>query len=231
MPKIWEGGDVWILGGGPSVAEQFDVPNKLVQEVRNGTKPLSAFSPYMAAIHKEHVISINAAFMIGDWIDIVFFGDNGFFLKFLNKLAAYPGIKMSCNPSSNKTPWVWNFVRDSNKRRGISMAPGKVAWNFNSGAAAISIAAQSGAKRILLLGFDMKLGSDQAQHFHDAYGRGKITEEARMRKMPFSRHLRGFDQISIDAEQLGIEIINLSPNSAITQFRKMTVKEFLNERS
>lgn len=232
VPRMWEGGDVWILGGGPSVAKQFEIPDDVVRQVYDGKLPLSTFSPYMAAIHSKHVIGINVAYLIGDWIDMVFFGDNGFFLAHKERLAKFPGIKTSCNPNSNQTPWVKNFARDSSHPKGICMTPGKVSWNSNSGSAAISIAAQAGAKRILLLGFDMKLSDDKRQHFHNVYGRGQIVDQRRLRKLPFDRHLRGFDQIAKDAQQHGIEIINLSPDSAITQFRKISLKEFLaNERS
>ena len=44
--------------------------------------------------------------------------------------------------------------------------------------------------------------------------------------------MRGCDQIARDAKRLGIEIVNLNPDSAIVQFRKVSLKEFLeNERS
>lgn len=230
VPKMWEGGDVWILGGGPSVAEQFDIPKELVERVMLSKAPLSSFSPYMVSIHKKHVIGINVAFMIGNWIDMVFFGDGGFFLRFKQQLAQFPGLKVSCNANSIRESWVKNFQRDGSHSKGISTKPGFVSWNFNSGAASISVAAQAGAKRILLLGFDMKLSDDKFQHFHNVYQRGAVQDERRLRKLPFGRHLKGFDQIAVDAQNLGIEIINLSPNSAITQFRKTSVKEFLNER-
>ncbi len=232
VPRMWEGGDVWILGGGPSVAEQFDIPKGVVEKVKLSQAPLSIFSPFMAAIHDKHVIGINVAFMIGNWIDMVFFGDGGFFLRFKQQLSQFPGLKVSCNSNSIREPWVKNFQRDGAHSRGISMRPGYVSWNSNSGAASISVAAQAGAKRIVLLGFDMKLADDDKyQHFHNVYQRGAVTDERRLRKLPFNRHLRGFDQIAADASQFGIEIINLSPNSAITQFRKTSVKEFLNERN
>jgi hypothetical protein len=39
--------------------------------------------------------------------------------------------------------------------------------------------------------------------------------------------MRGFKQIAIDAKNLGIEIINASPDSDIKEFRKVSVKELL----
>ena len=227
IPQLWSGGDVWIIGGGPSINKQFDVPPQLVEEIRNGSKPLSELSPYMAAIHGRHVIGVNVAFMIGRWIDIVFFGDNGFYLRFKRQLAEFKGLKITCNSQPGRDGFIKCMARDTSHPRGISLRPGYVSWNSNSGAAAISIAAQTGAKRIMLLGFDMQLSDEHTQHFHDVYKRGKIVEDRRLRKLPFRRHMRGFDQIAKDARQYGIEIINVNPESAIEQFRKVSLKEFL----
>jgi hypothetical protein len=232
VPCMWQGGDVWIIGGGPSINEQFGIPKELAQKIKEGVEPLSKLSPYMSVIHDKHVIGINVAFMIGNWIDICFFGDNGFYLKYKNELAKFPGLKVTCNQQPGRDGFVKCMARDVSHSKGISMEPGKVSWNFNSGCAAISIAAQAGAKRIMLLGFDMKLSDEKDQHFHDVYKRGKAITEQRLRRLPFRRHMRGCEQIARDAKRLGIEIVNLNPDSAIVQFRKVSLKEFLeNERS
>jgi hypothetical protein len=227
VPKIWDGADVWILGGGPSLTKQFDIPDKVVQEVRKGVSPPSVYSPYMSAIHNKHVIGVNVAYLIGNWIDMVFFGDSGFFERNMDQLANFPGIRITCFSGARSCDWVKCVDYDTQHRRGISPNPNKVSWNRNSGAAAISIAANTGAKRIILVGFDMKLDDTSRQHWHDIYGRGEIKEPRRIANLPFPRHLAGFQEISFDAKKRGIEIINACPDSAITQFRKTTVKELL----
>lgn len=98
VPRMWEGGDVWIIGGGPSVPKQFGIPDEVVQDVIKGISPPSVYSPYMSFIHDKHVIGINVAYLIGNWIDIIFFGDIGFFLKHQQGLASFPGLKVSCHP-------------------------------------------------------------------------------------------------------------------------------------
>ena len=224
---MWEGGDVWIIGGGPSVATQFNIPDDIVQSVINGTSPLSVYSPYMKDIHNYHVIGINVAYMLGDWIDMVFFGDGGFFLNHRERLAQFPGLKVSCHAGANKENWVKFLQRDGKKPRGISTAPNMVSWNGNSGSAAISVAAWAGAKRIILLGFDMKLSVNNRQHFHDVYRKGPADDDRKKRKLPFDRHMRGFPLIAEDAKTLDIEILNACPDSAITSFPKYSVKELL----
>lgn len=229
VPQMWSGGDVWILGGGPSIPKQFGIPDSVVKQVLERTSSPNIYSPYMQALHSKHVIGINVSFMIGDWLDMVFFGDSGFFDRYQSGLASFRGIKVTCNSTVGKTVnWVKYTPCDHSRKRGISKFTNMVSWNGNSGAAAISIAAHTGAKRIILLGFDMNLSSDKMQHWHDVYQRGKVETEKRLRNLPFDKHLRGFEDIAKDAKKRGIEIINASPDSAITQFPKYTVKELLN---
>jgi hypothetical protein len=224
-PKIWEGGDVWIIGGGPSITKLFGIPKEVVQSVIAGTSPLNVYSPYMKELHDKHVIGINVAYMLGDWVDVVFFGDHSFFLKNEHKLAEFPGLKVCCDPHAAREPWIKYVARDVNHVKGISPDPRKVSWNHNSGAASISLAVHMGAKRIMLLGFDMKLGDNKAQHWHDVYHRMESRNPRKAMEMPFDMHLMGFKQIDIDAKKLGVEILNLSPDSSITQFRKVALEE------
>ena len=80
VPRMWEGGDVWIIGGGPSITKEFGIPDNIVQGVFKKELPLSAYSPYMSFLHDKHVIGVNVAYLLGDWVDMVFFGDKGFFI-------------------------------------------------------------------------------------------------------------------------------------------------------
>lgn len=227
VPKMWQDEDVWILGGGSSVSKEFDIPQNIINKVLSGSLPPSVYSNYLKPLHNKHVIGINVAYLIGDWLDMVFFGDNNFFLQHMQGLADYPGLKVSCSPVTIKHPWVKYLPRDTKKRRGISSNNRSVSWNHNSGAAAISVAAYTGANRIILLGFDMKLNNDKRQHWHDVYKRGVYDDPNKLKKLPFYRHLAGFKFIAQDAARMGIEIINASPNSAISDFPKIAVSKLL----
>lgn len=227
---MWEGGDVWIIGGGPSIPKQFDVPDDVIQQVISGALPPNAYSPYMEAIHKKHVIGINMAYKLGNWIDMVVFGDSGFYLREKVGLSQFQGLRVSCHDSARHDKWVKTLSRDSSHPKGISSSPSMISWNGNTGAAAISIAVHAGAARIILLGFDMNIDArSQMQHWHNLYGKGPVQDDRRRRKLPFPRHLTGFTVIADDVKKLGVQIINASPNSAIQCFPKMTVKEILAE--
>jgi len=231
VPRIWAGGDVWIIGGGPSLVEQFEIPVEIVEQVRRGDLPLSAYSSYMEAIHKKHTIGVNVSFKLGSWIDMAFFGDNGFLLKYQYELSNFAGLRVSCNPLTKKYKWIKTLLKDKGSRNGENRTWGMcpradtVCWNNNSGSAAINVAANMGAKRIFLLGFDMAMNESGQQHWHSEYG---TRAERRLKKEPpFKMHKKGFPLIAKAAEERGIRIINVSPNSTIEEFEKMTLKEAL----
>lgn len=231
VPQMWQGGECWIIGGGPSLTEQFEIPSSVVTAVKSGAAPLSAYSPYLSAIHHKHIIGVNVAFMLGNWIEVAFFGDGGFFLKHRQELAEFKGLKICCNPKVNRQQFRTDHIkylgRDGNYPKGISPHRHKVSWNHNSGAAAISVAAHTGVKRIVLVGFDMKNAPDSSQHWHAVYGGKAGHPPEQLKKLPFRRHLPGFRIIAKHAERMGIEILNACPDSAITEFKKVSVKDLL----
>jgi len=228
IPRIWEGGECWIIGGGPSFPRQFGVPEELITEVITGKKPLDSFSSYFSFLHDKHVIGVNAAFLLGKWVDILFFGDRGFYFKNRREIIQWGNIRVTCSKPLRETAEkerLKYIPKDGNTPKGISSRTNFISWNGNSGAAAINLAVHFGVKKIYLLGFDMDLGVDNKQHWHGVYKTSKAP--LKPHKLPFERHLQGFPKIAQDAKRLGIDIINVSPNSKIQDFKKVSLKELL----
>nr|NIV94695.1 hypothetical protein [candidate division KSB1 bacterium] len=140
------------------------------------------------------------------------------------RLAQWPGLKTTCcNRFANKAPedseGIKYLPKDKAHRNGISPTITRVSWNSNSGAAAISVAAHFGVKQILLLGFDMSLDKKKVSHWHGHHGK--------KRSPPFQRHLKGFPFIAKDAKNRGIQILNVSPKSAIPDLKKVSLSDVL----
>lgn len=96
---------------------------------------------------------------------------------------------------------------------------GQVGAGGNSGFQALNLAAQFGASRILLVGFDM-----QGEHW---YGRNTAAGMGNPSASNFDRWIRAF---SIACGQLtgrGVEVVNASPGSAIKCFRKAPLADTL----
>jgi hypothetical protein len=233
IPRMWEGGECWIIGGGPSMPRQFGVPENVISAVLKGERPLSSYSPFLSPIHDKHVIGVNAAFMLGSWIDVTFFGDSGFYFSNKVELDALNKLKVCCNPNVNKrendifdVKYVPHDLRHS---KGISERKSMVSWNLNSGGAAINLAYHLGVSRVYLLGFDMKVGEDGRQHWHSHYLANKNPDQPPKdaKKLPFKRHGPCFTMIANDARRLGLEIINVSPESELTVFKRVKLSDGL----
>lgn len=226
VPNMWDGGECWIIAGGPSWLYEFNIPKETIKAVMAKTKQPSEFSSYLKAIHNKHIIGVNNAYQIGNWIDILFFGDCSWYNVHRLALIDFPGIKItSCpNRTFDKKERIKKLDRDKFHKKGISSDKSKVSWNSNSGAASISVAAHLGVKRIILLGFDMAIDNhSKYSHFHGSHRK----PEQGIKSPPFKRHLMGFPAIKEDAKNMGIEIINASPKSTIPEFPRVSVNELL----
>lgn len=224
IPKIWEGSTAIIIGGGPSILKQFEVPLPLIQAVYSKQSPPNVYSPYLEPLHDKHVIAVNMAYKLGDWIDVLFFGDSKYWAANKQELVKFKGLRVTCGLGippdkrlkmlrrANRNPTLANF--------GICTLDQYVCWNNNSGAAAINLAVHFGVKRIILLGFDMSLDEGNNQHWHKFYAGDKATVQT-----TFNSHLKGFPAIARDLKALGIECINANPESKIPDFVKMNYKD------
>lgn len=200
MEDQWKGQEVWILGGGNSLPIQLGVPQHII-----GKKQPKDYIPYMEQLKDKNVIGVNAAYVLGkDIVDVCFFGDDKFWDNHKQNLIASKIPLVSIARQFEKSSEVTYIQRDRKKKLGISV-DGTLCWNANSGAAAINLAVLMGASRICLLGFDMH--DNGGSHWHNYYPANTSK--------PYTKHLSGFPAIAEDLKQLGIDIINYSPDTAI----------------
>lgn len=198
IPSIWGGETAYIIGGGPSVN---DLDLDLLKD--------------------KWTIGVNVAFRYFPWVTAMYFGDCSLYPSIREDLLNYKGLKFcSCGRVPEKGwPGVKRITRG--KPSGIdSSRRHRIAWNGNSGTSAINIAYWLGAKRIVLLGFDMRR-FDKSKNFHSDYP--KESPEL----SPFKRYLRHFPNVAADAKSLGIEILNCSDISLIEQFPKVKLEDTL----
>jgi hypothetical protein len=215
VPKLWPGSTIYIIGGGPSIN---DVD--------------------LSTIHDERIIGVNNAYgdpmtdaekVIGmhpyqprGWVDVCWWGDLKWFRWHRPYLRQFKGLVMHCNENTNmaKINWVKQIRRSRAKAVGLEKSPSVICWNKNSGTSAINLAYHLGAKRVVLLGFDMRVVDNRKNYHADHIGERNIN--------PFDRYLPAFKAVAKDAEKFGLEIINATPNSAIQEFPITTLEDFLN---
>lgn len=197
VPRLWEGATAFVIGGGPSVS-----------------------TVDFSLIEKKHVIGVNNAFELGPFVDVCFFGDCQWIFPNWNRLRKFGGLIVTNCPREPQHEGVLRVNRSNNK--GLETRPTHLAWNKSSGASAINLAVHLGAKRIVLIGFDMKV-KDNQHNWHTRHKEAGFKGPGA--DIYATRFMRYFPQIATDAKALGIEIINANPDSALDVFPKMTLEE------
>lgn len=202
VQKKWNDQDVFVVGGGNSLRE-FN----------------------WSLLRDENVIACNQAYEHGvDIIDICIFGDEPWFDDNKAGLAKYVEqggtVCTNCIHLYRKGPrWLWTFDRKLNG----ACKRGYLSWNFNTGAAAVNLAAQLGARRIFLLGFDM-MNRDGKSNWHDRY-KTKTDEAA------YKKFVQGFKRLHNGLERnFKVEVLNITDASNLCIFDKIPVDEFWSDR-
>ena len=218
IPKLWLNETVFIIGGGPSLIGQ-----DMCLPPRDGRYGLEAY------LHDQHVIGVNSAFYFGDWVDICFFGDAKWYWWHENELKKFEGVKVTCdivvngNDRSVRNEADIKFIERRFEGGGLSKN-GKIKWNSSSGGCAIDLANRLGAERIVLLGYDMRNHGVNTEYA--MLGCRNFMPHCQWTKTkpdPFKDQMKTFNKIKADADSFGIEILNATPNSAVTVFKKINL--------
>lgn len=207
IPKMWDDATVYILGGGPSLLKSN-----------------------LNLIKDKNVLGVNQAYTLGDWVDVCYSGDARWYHWNKKNLRAYKGRLITSYPSyqpdhNRNAKKVLNVGRISG--HGISGKTNKsIMWNGNSGASAVNVAYWLGAKRIILLGFDMKRQGKQF-NWHNDYPTTPGKKQNGRLKTPYRQFLRCWNKIAIDAKALGLEIINCTPGGSLNIFQRAELEDFV----
>ena len=191
---IWRGSTVYIIGGGPSLKDMD-----------------------LSIIHNKRVIGVNNAYKLGSWVDCCWWGDGGWWDEHAGSLKNFSGLKVHCCNHHAIRPGTKRVIRG--KPLGIEKRHEYISWNHSSGASAVNLAVHLGAKKIVLVGFDMKKDKDGENNWHDDHKRLGPDWN------PYDRFLSVWPHIRRDADKLKIEIINATPDSALTLFPMMNLED------
>ena len=198
IPKLYLGKTVLILGNGPSLP-------KLV-------------TPKL--LNKYPTIGVNDAGFL-DGVDILFFGDAKWWRIRGHKMKGFCGLMVTYNrhpEGLGGASYPSNILMVGHKSgSGICPINSLIKFNRSSGAAAINLAYHLGAKQVVLLGFDMRQINGKKNWFDREW------ESDNTRNMSYEKFLQPFPQIAYDAECLGLDVVNATPNSALTNFPSIEV--------
>lgn len=190
----WRGEDAYIIGGGPS---------------------LRYF--YWDHLRGKNTIGCNSAFLLGhDIVKILLFADIHWWRKIGEKgTESFGGRVVGCSDKRiRKETCPWLLIMD---RQDDGLGRDRLAFNSNTGAMAVNLALILGARRVFLLGFDMKLGDGGRANWHDL--RCEPPQ-----KTVYSRFIRGFDSLAGALPEVfpGCEVWNVTNDSDLNSFPKVT---------
>lgn len=101
--------------------------------------------------------------------------------------------------------------------------PGFIGSGKNGGFQAWNLAVQFGARRIVLVGFDVRL--DTGVHWHGLH-QGKLRNPAQSVVSKWREYLDG---AADDLRGIGVDVVNASADSLLTAYRKMPLNEALDQ--
>lgn len=136
-----------------------------------------------------------------------------------NGAPGFYGLKLGADPALDRKSWGVRSIRvKQTVDRILTDMPGVIGWGGNSGFHALNLAVQFGARRIVLVGYDMQV--EAGLHWHGAHeGMYNPTPEST------ARWRRIIDGAASDLELLGVEVINASAISALTAYPKKPLME------
>lgn len=111
-------------------------------------------------------------------------------------------------------------VVDSEATSVPSDDPARIAQGSNSGFQAVNLAALAGARRIILVGFDMSSPAGRKHFFGDHAGAMNVPPA-------FSLFIRAFNDAAPVYAARGVEIINASRSTALSCFPRQTLEKVL----
>lgn len=195
----WNGETALIVGSGPSA------PTAPLDMVRGNVR----------------CIATNNSWRLVPWADALYATDGSWWLAH-NGVPEFAGLKISRSrveyPDINRI----KLLREGEgwHNRMIFKPLGTIGWGGNSGFQAINLAVQFGATTIVLVGLDMTV--KHGAHWHGRHEGGLHNPNAGCAEGWRYK----LDNVAPQLEAAGITVLNASPISALTAYRKVDFCEY-----
>ena len=202
VERVCEGGIVVCIASGPSLnTEQVERVFQARQE------------------KLVRVIAVNDTYQMAPFADVCYFADTKWWHwhKEREDFKAFAGEKCTIFTTGNLVDDPNVHMLRRAERDGLSLDPAAICTGANSGHQAVNIAALTGAKRIVLLGYDAKPGTKGRRHY--------FGDHPDRTSAPYHEMIIAFRAIQ---KLLGeIEVLNATPGSAVDAFKKVSLEEAL----
>lgn len=223
VAREWVGGTVVLLGAGPSLTmEQVRIAQAAHQSGR------------------ARCIAVNDTYLVASWADVHYAADAhwhrwhtdgvakpvlGLSAEQVREMwAAFPGQKCTIqNSGATVADDAVHMLRNRDfpgNGLGLSTDPQALVTGRNSGFQALNLAVLSGATRLILIGFDGQPAPSGKSHFSG--GHPRPTPAA-----AYPLYCQAMTAAAGPLEDLGVEVLNCSPGSAINSFPTAQMEDVL----
>lgn len=218
----WTGKTAIILAGGPSLTEKQVEIVRFAREFR----------------HDIRVIAVNDTYLLAPWADVCYAADchwhkwqskgyekAGFSSgQVRENWAAFLGQKCTIeNSGENVSDDAVHMLRNYHGQVhgfGLSSDSQMLVTGRNSGFQALNLAVLAGSKQIILLGFDAKNDAQGKSHWFGEHPESTQTSV-------YKYYQQAMSAVENDLVEIGVDVINCSPDSAIDTWPKMALEDVL----
>lgn len=194
VPAVCPGGTVLCIASGPSLT-QADVD--------------------FCRGKIDAAVAVNTSYQACSWATALYAADSDWW-AWHKGVKDFAGERYSVSREAER--WGVSILRNTGVD-GLEQSPDGLRTGRNSGYQAINLAVHYGAKRIVLLGYDMRTGAKGKRHWH--------ADHPRERQSPFDRFLVSFATLVKPLAELGIEVINCTRDTALTCFERRAIEAVL----
>lgn len=194
VPREWDGQSVFVIAGGPSVTqEQVD------------------------KLQGRRVIAIKLSVEKAPFADVLFFADPKWFVDHKPVVKGFKGI-VATSAILNGVDWLKKLRKTDPP--GLCVTPDGVMVRRTSTTGAINLAVHYGAKQIVLLGADGKVGLKGETHHHAPHPLPKRPDF-------FGDQRRDLESLVEPLRTRGIKIFNTNSESTFRMFPFAPLDEVL----
>lgn len=199
----WKGETCVILASGPSLKQFIESPQ--------GARGLP----------DTKIVAVNSTYRWAPFADVIYAGDFMWWKQNITDVRrAQSGFTQlwTCDRAAAER-WDLNWVKGVNR---LGLGKDKfIHTNGNSGAQAINLAYVFGCRRILLLGFDMKLGPAGERHHHADHPAPMVQAQT------FGDWIHKSEFLARELEEAGCSVVNCSAETALTCWPRSTIEKEL----
>lgn len=204
VPRLWPGATIVCLGSGPSLTPE----------------DIHAIGCYRHA-RNLRVIAVNTTYQLAPWADVLYAPDEKWWAWHgANVSRVYQGSLKFTLSQEEYAERAGAQRLDWRSGGGLSLDPRRVMTGGHGGYQAINLSVHLGARRIILLGYDLQADT---QHGHDHVHHPHPDRSV----VPYEQWRSIYETLIPALDAIDVEIVNCSRATAITALPRASLEEVL----